>query len=399
MRACFRCAFLSFFSCVCALFPCFFIQYVVYLKIKIGRCSCSSFSFAWGVLVSALFAVPSAGVRVLSAAASAAGGAVPSLGAVSRSACCFAASFFSCRPSARALGGFSVAAGFRSVVLARRFAALWAAVLPSRCRGCLVRWVPSPGAGLFVVSVPVLASSVPAAVAAGVALSVFGAPPVVRRVVSSSPVWSLAPAPAPVPSSRRAVFAASLALGFSPASALPPAPAPAPAGLPLVGFSGSRSLPSSFAPLVGALVASVGASGRGVAVGCAAGADLLVRSACPSAVVFRAASRLRAALAARSASFVRAVASSGPGRCLVVLPCRLCPVGLLPSSVASRCFCGLGSGSWASAALAAGLGVPVVVFGLPLAALPASWGRWVPAAASGPWASGFRLVPAAPRLF
>jgi hypothetical protein len=28
--------------------------------------------------------------------------------------------------------------------------------------------------------------------------------------------------------------------------------------------------------------------------------------------------------------------------------------------------------------------------------LPAAWGEWVPAAESGRWASGYRLVPAAP---
>lgn len=166
----------------------------------------------------------------------------------------------------------------------------------------------------------------------------------------------------------------------------------------LVGFSGSRSLPASAGRSVSALVASVLASGRGVAVGCAPGLDSLVRSACPSAVVFRVAGSDRGAFAARSVACVRAVAASGSGAGWVSFPGALCPDGLVPSSTQSACFCGLGSGSWASAALAAGLGVPLVVFGLPVHSLPASWGSWVPAAPSGPWSSGFRLVPAQVQL-
>lgn len=168
----------------------------------------------------------------------------------------------------------------------------------------------------------------------------------------------------------------------------------------LVGFSGSRSLPASAGRPVSALVASVLASGRGVAVGCAPGLDSLVQSACPSAEVFRVSSfgSGRGAFAARSVACVRAVAASGSGAGWVSFPGALCPGGLVPSSVQSACFCGLGSGSWASAALAAGLGIPLVVFGLPVHFLPSSWGSWVPAAASGPWSSGFRLVPAQEQL-
>ncbi len=168
----------------------------------------------------------------------------------------------------------------------------------------------------------------------------------------------------------------------------------------LVGFEGSRSLSASCAPLVAALVASLRASGRGVATGCAKGLDLFVRSACPESSVFRASSFGvgRSSFARRSVALVRAVAASGQGCGFVVFPGRACPAGLFPSSSSSACFCGLGSGSWASAAFAAGLGVPVVVFGLPLSALPPSWGSWVPAG-SGVWASGFRLVLPQERLF
>lgn len=167
---------------------------------------------------------------------------------------------------------------------------------------------------------------------------------------------------------------------------------------PAVGFEGSRRLGSAYAPLVSSLVASVLASGRLVVTGCARGADALVRDAAPSAVVFAVASGLwgrgRGAFAARSAALVRAVAASGPGAGLVVFVDRPCPTGLAPSLSPFR---GFGSGSWASAALAAALGLPLVVFwcasGPP--ALPPAWGAWVPAAASGPWASGWRLMPAA----
>lgn len=168
----------------------------------------------------------------------------------------------------------------------------------------------------------------------------------------------------------------------------------------MVGFEGSRSLSVSFAPQVSALLSSVRASGRGVATGCAKGLDAFVRSACPEALVFRASAFGvgRSSFARRSAALVRAVAASGPGCGFVVFPARSCPPGLCPSSSSSACFRGLGSGSWASAAFAAGLGVPLVVFGLPVSALPSSWGAWVPAG-SGPWSAGFRLVPAQGGLF
>lgn len=175
----------------------------------------------------------------------------------------------------------------------------------------------------------------------------------------------------------------------------------APGVVALVGFSGSRSLSAACAPAVAALIGAVLASGRGVAVGCAPGLDQYVRQVCPSAQVFQVAAfgSGRSALARRSAALVQAVAASGPGAELVVFPGRVCPSGLVPSASSARCFAGFGSGSWSSAALAVGLGLPVSVFGLPAGQLPASWGAWVPAfpvsapaAASGAWVSGFRLV-------
>ena len=159
----------------------------------------------------------------------------------------------------------------------------------------------------------------------------------------------------------------------------------------VVGFSGARRLSLVFRPLVAGVGGSVLASGRSVVVGCAGGADAFVRAAAPAAVVFSASAfgSGRGAFAARSVALVRAVAAGGPGSGLVVFPAAPCPPGLVPSARSSACFCGLGSGSWASAAFAAGLGLPVVVFPCGFSALP-PWGAWRPAG-SGVWARGWVL--------
>ncbi len=168
----------------------------------------------------------------------------------------------------------------------------------------------------------------------------------------------------------------------------------------MVGFTGSRHLSRSFFPLVARVVS--GHQGHPLAVGCAAGADLAVRIAAPGARVFRASAfgSGRQSFARRSAALVQAVAAS-PSPLLVGFVSSPCPAGIVPSSSPSRCFCGGGSGSWATLALAAGLGVPVVVFwcGSGPLALPAGWGSWLAASASQ--AGGWRLSPRAvqPSLF
>jgi hypothetical protein len=187
----------------------------------------------------------------------------------------------------------------------------------------------------------------------------------------------------------------------------------------MVGFCGSRALLVSSADtaLVSGVVGSVLAAlpRRGVAVGCAVGADVLVVS---SVLALGASSRLRvfaafgpvsppaslhaarvfapgasssvpsvsgvagalaagasvswwagggpsvhlaSRLAYRSSALVSAVAASGKGRGFVGFVTSPCPAGLGPSSSPSACFSGSGSGSWASLALASGLGLPVVV--------------------------------------
>ncbi len=147
----------------------------------------------------------------------------------------------------------------------------------------------------------------------------------------------------------------------------------------VVGFSGRRFCSASVAGLVGRVVRGLPSS-VSVAAGCALGVDAAARSACSasgsapsrSCRVFSAASfagSFRGRLVARSCAFVRFLASAGG--CLVVFPGRVCPARVVPGS---SWVSGGGSGSWASAALAVGLGVPVVVW-LPGGVSAPSWLR------------------------
>ena len=166
-----------------------------------------------------------------------------------------------------------------------------------------------------------------------------------------------------------------------------------------VGCSGARRLSRRWFPLVAGVVRSVLASGRVVVVGDCSGLDSFVREvAGPWCAVARvsAASRRRlgrGAFVARSVRLVRAVARrrSFPGSGFAVFVSSPCPSSVVPGSSWSSG----GSGSWSSAALAAGLGLPLVVFWCAPGPFPApSWGgRWVPAASSGPWSAGWRWVP------
>jgi len=161
----------------------------------------------------------------------------------------------------------------------------------------------------------------------------------------------------------------------------------------VVGFSGSRSLSSAWTPLVRRVVEQVIVSGASVLVGCAAGADALVRASCPGARVFSAQSLFpalppRQALAARSVALVRALVPSGQ---LVAFTSGPCPAYIFP---ARKWESGMPpSGTWSTLALAAGLGLPAFLFwctpGPP--ALPdwPCW-SWSPVAA-GPFAGSWRL--------
>jgi hypothetical protein len=192
----------------------------------------------------------------------------------------------------------------------------------------------------------------------------------------------------------------------------------------LVGFAGSRALPGSFSGLVRACVASVVRAGRGVAVGCASGADAFALAAaagrCPvsvfavgdrsgagfwacsaplsllrsagSGVVWLAGGPLSvplsARLAARTAAFVSSVACRVPASGVAGSGCGLVAFFAAPRSGGSALACRL--------ALMAGLPVLAFACGFPAAELPAvsRLGAWAPAGGVGPWASAFRWVPA-----
>jgi len=291
---------------------------------------------------------------------------LPFASCVSRSACCRGASGFGVRPSLRAVSGFVAVAGFARSVAAAAFAAAWSVRLPSVCRGVRLR----RAGRLWWVSVPVSAASVPAAVLSGAPVVAVGSPPAVRASFASSLPAAPAPSPAPAPSRRLSVAAVLAGAWPAPvAPALPAAVVSALGGAFAVGFSGSRSVvPPAFAAAAAAVPPSVP-----VLVGCASGVDRAARAAFPAAVVFSAARSCGpGAFAARSVSFVSAL-SRRVSPVLLSFPSGPCPSGLVPSAVSSRCFCGLGSGSWASLAFAAGLGVACFVW-LPACALPApSW--------------------------
>lgn len=258
---------------------------------------------------------------VVSASVSPCSVSAPAPGAVARRAASFGAAWVCVRPSSRSFSGWVAACLFSCPVAARRFAVYAAGRLSVPF--CAVRLAGA----WFSVSVPVFASSVPASPAGCLPVSWF----------------SLSPAPVLAPSALEVVLSAAS----------------------VVGFSGSRSpSPLSSAALSAALVL-LPLSAR-VCVGCARGVDAAVRASVPGASVFAVSSGRwgvgRGAFAARSSACVRAVAAAGSSGLWLSFPSGACPAGLLPSSASSRCFSGLGSGSWASLAFAVGLGVPSLLF-------------------------------------
>ena len=169
-----------------------------------------------------------------------------------------------------------------------------------------------------------------------------------------------------------------LCCGFGGSSVLPVCLVSALSSASALGFSGSRSFVS---PSLAPVLAVVGGLSCPVSVGCAAGADGAVRAALsgsPRLSVFAVSAFAvggrvsRGSFAARSVAFVRSLALSGG--VLLSFPGGPCPASLLPSPLSSRCFCGSGSGSWASLAFAVGLGVPCFVCLPPGVAAPSGWG-------------------------
>jgi hypothetical protein len=176
--------------------------------------------------------------------------------------------------------------------------------------------------------------------------------------------------------------------------------------------------------LVSPAVVSVLASGRDIAVGCARGVDAAVAatvcdwglgsrlgvfavSPVPAAswaaaaaadgasVVSVPRSAGRAVFAARSRLVLAAAVAGGAGSGLVAFSSGPCPAVCrpVPGLFAGR-VSGGGSGSWLAVALAVGAGLPVAVF-LAVGVSAPEWagGSWVPAAASGVWASALRWSP------
>lgn len=140
-----------------------------------------------------------------------------------------------------------------------------------------------------------------------------------------------------------------------------------------VGFSGSRH--AHLVPSVAlSVMHAVPVSAR-VFVGCAHGLDSAARSFFPHALVYRVSSfgSGRGAYARRSIALVSGLASQ-PSPVFISFPGVACPVGLVPSASPSACFSGLGSGSWASLALAVGLGLPCFFYLPPSIVPPVSWG-------------------------
>ncbi len=159
----------------------------------------------------------------------------------------------------------------------------------------------------------------------------------------------------------------------------------------VVGVSGSRAPSPGCIRAVSWAVRQF-APGVPVVTGCMSGIDQVARGA-PSALVFRASSygRGRGSFARRSTAVVQHVhrsgwAGGGPGALWVSAPGRACPQGLAPSPHSSACFAGYGSGSWASLALALGLGIPALVWLPSGIAPPSGWGlSLVFAGRAGAW--------------
>ncbi|NTU58906.1 MAG: hypothetical protein HGB00_08350 [Chlorobiaceae bacterium] len=157
----------------------------------------------------------------------------------------------------------------------------------------------------------------------------------------------------------------------------------------MVGFTGSRR--PSGAQVAAAQRAALIIAGYGipVAVGCASGIDAAVRNVVPGAEVFRVEGSGPGAFALRSVAMVKACKESRGWVALAAYPSAPCPARLVPSGSSSACFNGSGSGTWATAAYAVGIGVPIVVFGQ--VELPEWGGKWEPVRL-GPLVGGWRFV-------
>ena len=152
-----------------------------------------------------------------------------------------------------------------------------------------------------------------------------------------------------------------------------------------VAFTGARRLRVKYYPLVSRCVKTVEAANGQVLVGCARGLDQMVRKAATRPKVFEARSGLfgdfeahpAQTLANRSKSMVYELDMNRSCERVVLIGFvdKPCPPSVRP---APHWCPGSGSGTWATLALAAGLGIPIMVIwpGASDPALPAWWGTW-----------------------
>lgn len=142
------------------------------------------------------------------------------------------------------------------------------------------------------------------------------------------------------------------------------------AGAPTVAFSGGRQFPRGVGKRLPSEIASYVPSSSRVVIGCAKGVDQSFRRLFPQASVFHAShfGEGRSSFARRS---VAVIDQLDRGDLFVSLPDKECP-RLMPSASSSRCFCGSGSGSWASLAYAIGRDIPAAAY-LGELRCPAGW--------------------------
>jgi hypothetical protein len=101
---------------------------------------------------------------------------------LSRVCCRWSASVFAVRFSQVSISGYVACVGFRTFAQARRLAVYAAPQLPPVCKGVRMRC----RSGMWWVSVPVAAESVPGEVARGGAVCSMGPPPDVRQALVGS---------------------------------------------------------------------------------------------------------------------------------------------------------------------------------------------------------------------
>lgn len=136
-----------------------------------------------------------------------------------------------------------------------------------------------------------------------------------------------------------------------------------------VGVSGSRSI----VPIKKCLeVAQLIAPYATVAAGCQRGVDSFFRAQFPNSAVFvaREFGNGRSSYARRSIALVSFLKQCNG--LLISFPSAACPPSLSPSPDSNKCFAGFGSGTWATTALAVGLGVPTIICGEE-SWLPSDW--------------------------